>query len=417
MGSRYRDSLSIGVGVLLLAVLLDGVTYAGLNAWWIRVSADSLASVYQRPLPAPATSTQPDASTDPYQQRLWRVRTWLDLGPAARRPDPADRWLERVAADLPAAPSGAAVLLAMLREVDGAATNSERAASRRQRLRDLLVGEPAWYAWVFPCRPPPASLNGEAVVARLVDAQWSRLLRATESDPQAVRSLVVAAAERLCQAGQPARRGLLRFGGWIQWVTLLVAWFALVLIAQRASMVSRSRGQLHSGGGEAMRASGGPLAAVLDAVDEPESVEHARARIERLKGALKDRAYETLGFLLGAMPSLGFIGTVLGMGDALGAAEGLFRAESESSRQAAVAAVTYDLGLAFDTTLIALLASLVVGIAAWRLWQQEMALLEAAESWVRQRSATVTATASPDQAPPGELSDSGQRGKPSEPGA
>jgi hypothetical protein len=82
-----------------------------------------------------------------------------------------------------------------------------------------------------------------------------------------------------------------------------------------------------------------------------------------MTNSIEGRVYEPLGFLNGCLPSLGFIGTVVGMGEALLLADSLF---GSSDRQKTISLMTEQLGLAFDTTLVALLCGLVVGgLIAW----------------------------------------------------
>ena len=72
-----------------------------------------------------------------------------------------------------------------------------------------------------------------------------------------------------------------------------------------------------------------------------------RTDVDRLRNGLDHGVYGTFGFMLGLLPSLGFIGTVLGMGNALLAADGLF---SAADRQRTIGQITEELGFAFDTT-------------------------------------------------------------------
>jgi biopolymer transport protein ExbB/TolQ len=60
------------------------------------------------------------------------------------------------------------------------------------------------------------------------------------------------------------------------------------------------------------------------------------------------------------LPSLGFIGTVIGMGEALLQADSLF---GSADRQRTIGLMTEQLGYAFDTTLVALLCGLLVSTA------------------------------------------------------
>ena len=84
-----------------------------------------------------------------------------------------------------------------------------------------------------------------------------------------------------------------------------------------------------------------------------------RAEVDRLSRDTTKEIYESYWFIAGIMPSLGFIGTVVGMSSALMLANGLFVAQD---KQLAIGAMTTQLGLAFDTTFVALVFGLIVGI-------------------------------------------------------
>jgi chemotaxis protein MotA len=64
-------------------------------------------------------------------------------------------------------------------------------------------------------------------------------------------------------------------------------------------------------------------------------------------------------YLAWSMPSLGFIGTVLGIGSALMSADRMMTTDTELQKTA-IQSIVLDLGMAFDTTLVALLLSLVL---------------------------------------------------------
>ena len=84
-----------------------------------------------------------------------------------------------------------------------------------------------------------------------------------------------------------------------------------------------------------------------------------RGEIDRLSRDTSTEIYDMYWFLAGIMPSLGFIGTVVGMSASLMMADRLFSAKD---RQLAIGRMTSELGLAFDTTLVALVFGLLAGI-------------------------------------------------------
>jgi hypothetical protein len=86
----------------------------------------------------------------------------------------------------------------------------------------------------------------------------------------------------------------------------------------------------------------------------------AEARFQELKDELESRL-EPVRYLAWAVPSIGFVGTVLGIGSAMLTADEIISAGSDShAQESAIQVVTGHLGTAFDTTLVALLCSLLL---------------------------------------------------------
>ncbi len=69
-------------------------------------------------------------------------------------------------------------------------------------------------------------------------------------------------------------------------------------------------------------------------------------------------------FVMFAVPTIGFVGTVLGISDALGGADRVLSAVTNPLQIAAVQSMTVNLSLAFDTTLVALLLSIPLTLAS-----------------------------------------------------
>lgn len=102
---------------------------------------------------------------------------------------------------------------------------------------------------------------------------------------------------------------------------------------------------------------GGSLISAQELLDS--TAERCETELERVE-------YSAIDYLIFAIPSLGFIGTVIGIGAALGSADSVVSAAEREEQVRAVSDVTSVLGSAFDTTLIALIASLVaVAILSW----------------------------------------------------
>lgn len=87
-----------------------------------------------------------------------------------------------------------------------------------------------------------------------------------------------------------------------------------------------------------------------------------------------------LRFLVAAIPAVGFIGTVYGIGDALGMTSSVL-SDQLARQQSGVATISLALGLAFDTTLIALVLSIIVLLVTAHLTAtEERVIQEARES-------------------------------------
>lgn len=101
-----------------------------------------------------------------------------------------------------------------------------------------------------------------------------------------------------------------------------------------------------------------------------------RARSD-LDHADLDTRYAMLRYLVWLIPTLGFIGTVLGIGGGIsGFAVALEGAADFQAVRAELPLVTGQLGTAFDTTLLALLLSVVVGLVQAQVRRQEEGVLD-----------------------------------------
>lgn len=105
--------------------------------------------------------------------------------------------------------------------------------------------------------------------------------------------------------------------------------------------------------------------AVCNAYTSSSLVQEARRTLESETSALKeklDARHAMLRYFIWAVPSLGFIGTVVGIGKALDNAHTVLTSPDAEAyvQSGAIQFITANLGVAFDTTLVALLASLVM---------------------------------------------------------
>lgn len=176
---------------------------------------------------------------------------------------------------------------------------------------------------------------------------------------------------------RPALRNLMRFNGWIQWLTVCTCIVVLLLVLKRATLLA----QLVEDGWFRETESSRTTRLLSACGSEeflPPETENATAFIKNdsVDPMLDRQVYPTFEFLVALLPSLGFIGTVLGMGDALLSADSLFSAEDKSL---AISTITSHLGFAFDTTLMGLITGIVAGAAVLRLRLWESLLWQRAE--------------------------------------
>jgi len=113
-----------------------------------------------------------------------------------------------------------------------------------------------------------------------------------------------------------------------------------------------------------------------NAVDETHAL--LNTRLESWQYQL-DIQYSMIRYWIWLIPTLGFIGTVVGISRALGAA-----AEIDPNSKTLLAELTSKLGVAFDTTLLALLMSAVlVFIMHWVQAREEQAILDSGDYCVK----------------------------------
>jgi biopolymer transport protein ExbB/TolQ len=106
-----------------------------------------------------------------------------------------------------------------------------------------------------------------------------------------------------------------------------------------------------------------------------EVVEHLAAE-SRADDMRVDASYGLVRVFVWAVPTLGFIGTVIGIGAAVGGfSDTLEAASSLESMKESIGAVTGGLGVAFDTTLLALVMSMLIMFPANAVQRLEETLL------------------------------------------
>jgi hypothetical protein len=227
-----------------------------------------------------------------------------------------------------------------------------------------------------------AGVSGKKTVAALrhVDPHWNRktsVLEEASAGAQGGEAEVFLEKfiDRVAQETRGAQRNLMRYNGWIQWWTICVCWVVLLLAFNRGALLAR----LVRDGWFPER----PITpfveylATCDASppESPASSATAFAVVHPIEPLLDRQVYPTYEFLIGLLPSLGFIGTVLGMGDALLSADSLF---SAADKNQAISSITSHLGFAFDTTLVGLVTGILAGSVMLKLRMWEMSLWQSA---------------------------------------
>jgi hypothetical protein len=272
---------------------------------------------------------------------------------------------------------------------DGVNSSAEGRARRAKVLEDVATGQlsafPSRFFWVSSTMP-----TGSELFDRLADADgktWRKEL-VTGDQPEEKKKFITAYLNAFLAKLQPPMRELNRFNGGVKWLAIFGTFVILWVVLARLYLLVRVQ-SYWLGSAPGARGPGGRawywLLGNLPPPTPDEHAEllalHAEARqyldhgtaSELVRGRMKDLGrsaesgvYGTLSYAVGLLPSLGFIGTVWGLGGALLQANGLF---SVSDRQKTIGYITHELGIAFDTTLIALVASVISGlcIAALRL--------------------------------------------------
>jgi biopolymer transport protein ExbB/TolQ len=178
------------------------------------------------------------------------------------------------------------------------------------------------------------------------------------------------------------RRLLLALAGGIQWVTFFVAvWCLVILLWYRIPWSKIQADLIENGKLEGLPATNiwdyrnSDFAAIdkneyagmfiapriiKDVInlksDESNSIfDKIRTRVNAYRDSVEIGEYELINFMIWAAPSLGFIGTILGIISAMERASSIFSANGPVEQGIALDAVSTSLGTAFDTTYIALI--------------------------------------------------------------
>ncbi|MCH2187896.1 MotA/TolQ/ExbB proton channel family protein [Myxococcota bacterium] len=139
--------------------------------------------------------------------------------------------------------------------------------------------------------------------------------------------------------------------------------------------------------------------------DVGETIEHLRMQADR-EEALVESSFTMLRVFIWAIPILGFIGTVIGIGQAVGGfSESVSAAADLDVMKDSIGSVTSGLGVAFDTTLLALVMSIFIMFPTSSLEKAEEDLLVRVDEVVQK---TLVARLDQDAPPRGGLDDADQ---------
>ncbi|MBX7135143.1 MAG: MotA/TolQ/ExbB proton channel family protein [Fimbriimonadaceae bacterium] len=129
----------------------------------------------------------------------------------------------------------------------------------------------------------------------------------------------------------------------------------------------------------------------------------AKSAVEAAQGRVADRAdseFAIINYCIWLIPALGFVGTVMGISDAVFEA----RLLGEGDVMTGLARTMASLGVAFDTTFFALLGSIVLLFASLRIRRQEEQILSSIQTEVLNRVVFAYMPSQPDRSIPPRLS-------------
>lgn len=188
------------------------------------------------------------------------------------------------------------------------------------------------------------------------------------------------------------RRILLAIGGGLQWITFVAAtWCGILLLFLRIPWAYLQReyalaGRLPWEGHNevniwektdraeyltylyAQKNYQGTFLAnrLVEEVGEHRGIDYGIARINAYRDRVEVGEYELINFLLWAVPTFGFIGTIFGIIDAMENASAIFSAADQVEQAVALDGVSAALGTAFDTSFVALITLVALSfLVAW----------------------------------------------------
>lgn len=342
----------------LVALLLTLTTYGIMNTWMLwQIDADYRTRVLADLRVDPAAQNQA-------VQRLYRR---LDLPEQERTLSSLLGGVLNAKIQRPASEH----FIALAQQTGGLAGEKNEQAKFPRLVKDEFTGRSTGLR-LFVVTITPTT--GENLVSRWEQSDPTAAAELQSEKNSEKRKLLVRFGDLVGQEMTPSLRALARMNGWIQWWTVLIAFATMAMAARRWwAAQQRSRGEAADADWQRLQTE---LQADQAIADPPTRADAVRTRLTEVRARLDERPYSSLGFLLGLLPSLGFLGTVWGMGAALLDAEGLFTA---ADKQHVIHSISTQLGFAFDTTLVALIASMVAGLVVVGVRSQELHWLQELE--------------------------------------
>lgn len=220
----------------------------------------------------------------------------------------------------------------VVRLIQSVKGNSKDAPKMEKKLRQLVQGNPQWFVFLFVSQP-----TGNEALARITsgaDGSSQLWMETLEEDSlgKEKKQFLVQLLNQLIANQSGWIHTVNRLNGWIQILTVYLGMLAIGLMIRRWQLVSQVQQRLET--------------------------EPWVGRSLPIQERAEECVYKPINHIISILPSLGFIGTVLGMGQALLHADSLF---STSDKQAAIGEMTRQLGFAFDTTLVALIVAIILG--------------------------------------------------------
>lgn len=353
-------SIGWGVPTLVAALLLTWMSYLIMNS----ILCGNVTSALRQDRPE---GFQESMTADEFRRRI-RLAT---NAPAALDKEPFTGSFQVGPDKKPVA--FAQIYLELIRRIVrgdrvSESTDAVKDIQWKQIIEDHLTGQMSgWMIYKVETRP----ISGQRLLDDLAKAEPALSTRLNElKDGDKIRDFLIRFGELASQPTHSPIRSLNRINGLVQWVTVWLFWVILITLLRRVLYLVPLARAMKTNDIVALESFRSSVTTQLpaDAINQPTKI--ADAYRDHIRGA-DASAFRTIEFLTTLLPSLGFIGTVVGMGDALLAADGLFSAKD---KQQTITHITQQLGYAFDTTLVALLAGLVAGVLVvqCRLWENRV---------------------------------------------